>query len=129
MIDDVINRLASLGYTVIASDSWLLNFLIQKVTDQIKNYCNISELPNRIHSIAVDIVCGQFLYERKANLDTSLSFFNLESAVKQISEGDTSITYAIGDGNSTPEMRLDTLINYLINHGKNELESYRCLKW
>lgn len=56
-------------------------------------------------------------------------FFNLESAVKQISEGDTSITYAIGDGNSTPEMRLDTLIDYLINHGKNELESYRCLKW
>lgn len=74
MIDDVINRLASLGYSVIASDSWLLNFLIQKVADQIKNYCNISKLLNRIHSIAVDIVCGQFLYERKANLDTSLSF-------------------------------------------------------
>jgi len=127
MLEDVKERLASFDYQVTEADSWMLTFLIQKVENHIKNICNISTIPEELLNIAVNMVVGEFLLNKKSI--GSLEGFNLETAIKQIQEGDTSITYAIGDGDLTPEKRLDLLIDYLINHGKNELLSYRCIKW
>lgn len=127
MLEDVTARLASFGYTVTESDTWVLNFIIQKVENHIKNICNIDAIPEGLNNIIVDMVVGEFLLNKKSM--GNLAGFNLETAIKQIQEGDTSITYAIGDGDLTPEKRLDLLIDYLMNRGKNELLSYRCIKW
>mgnify|MGYP000907457020 CR=1 FL=1 len=127
MLEDVKERLASFNYTVTEADSWMLTFLIQKVENHILNVTNLSILPEGLNNVAVDMVVGEFLFNKKSMND--LAWFDLEAAVKQIQEGDTSITYAIGEGDLTPERRLDALIVYLMNHGKNELVSYRCIKW
>lgn len=127
MLEDVKERLASFDYQVTEADSWMLTFLIQKVENHIKNICNISTIPEELLNIAVDMVVGEFLLNKKSM--GNLEGFDLEAAIKQIQEGDTSITYAIGDGDLTPEKRLDLLIDYLMNHGKNEIISHRCIKW
>lgn len=127
MLEDVKMRLGSFGYTVTDADSWVLNFIIRKVENHIKNECNISSIPDGLYNIAVDMVVGEFLLSKKST--GQLTGFDLSAAIKQIEEGDTSITYAIGSGDSTPEQRLDALISYLMNNGKNEFVSYRRVKW
>ncbi len=127
MLDDVKKRLESFGYIVTDADAWVLDFIIKKVENHIKNQCNTSTVPEELHEIAVDMVVGEFLLNKKSR--GQLEGFDLEAAVKQIHEGDTSVTFAIGDGSKTPEERLDELILYLMNYGKGKVAAYRCIKW
>lgn len=127
MFEDVVERLESFGYEVTEVDSWMIEFLIQKVENSIKADCNINTIPEELHEIAVDMVVGEFLLNKKSR--GQLEGFDLEAAVKQIHEGDTSVTFAIGDGSKTPEERLDELILYLMNYGKGKFAAYRCIKW
>jgi len=127
MLDDVKKRLESFGYIVTDADAWVLDFIIKKVENHIKNQCNTSTVPEELHEIAIDMVVGEFLLNKKSR--GQLEGFDLEAAVKQIHEGDTSVTFAIGDGSKTPEERLDELILYLMNYGKGKFASYRCIKW
>lgn len=54
---------------------------------------------------------------------------DLDAAVKQIQEGDTSVTFAAGEGSQTPEQRLDSLIDRLTAGREKELVRYRRLIW
>lgn len=127
MLEVVTERLASFGYDVTENDSWMLEFIIQKVGYSIKADCNIDSIPDGLHEIAVDMVVGEFLLNKKSK--GQLEGFELDTAVKQIKEGDTSVTFAIGEGDSTPEKRLDNLIQFLMTYGKGKFASYRCVKW
>lgn len=127
MLEVVTERLASFGYVVTENDSWMLDFIIQKVENSIKNDCNIDSVPEGLHEVAVDMVVGEFLLNKKSK--GQLEGFDLDAAIKQIKEGDTSVTFAIGEGDSSPEKRLDDLILYLMTYGKGKLVSYRCIKW
>lgn len=127
MFEDVVERLESFGYEVTEADNWMIEFFIQKIENSIKADCNINAIPGELHEIAVDMVVGEFLLNKKSR--GQLEGFDLEAAVKQIHEGDTSVTFAIGDGSKTPEERLDELILYLMNYGKGKFAAYRCIKW
>jgi len=127
MLEDVTKRLESFGYEVTEADNWMIEFLIQKIENSIKADCNINTIPEELHEIAVDMVVGEFLLNKKSR--GQLEGFDLEAAVKQIHEGDTSVTFALGDGSKTPEERLDELILYLMNYGKGKFAAYRCIKW
>lgn len=127
MLDDVVKRLESLGYTATEADTWVLGFIIEKVENHIKNDCNVSEVPDGLHQIAVDMAVGEFLFQKKST--GQLTGFDMEAVVKQVQEGDTSVTYAIGEGSSTPEQRFDSLVHYLMNYGKGSFASYRRIKW
>lgn len=127
MLEDVTKRLASFGYEVTEADTWVLGFIIQKVENYIKDNCNVDVVPEGLHQIAVDMAVGEFLLGKKST--GQLTGFNLEAAIKQIQEGDTTVTFAYGDGDSTPEKRLDGLISYLMTYGKGSFASYRCVKW
>ena len=127
MLEDVTKRLESFGYEVTEADNWMIEFLIQKIENSIKADCNINTIPEGLHEIAVDMVVGEFLLNKKSR--GQLEGFDLETAVRQIQEGDTSVTFAVGYGSKTSEERLDELILYLMNHGKGKFTSYRCIKW
>lgn len=127
MLEDVTKRLESFGYEVTETDNWMLEFIIQKIENSIKADCNINTIPEELYEIAVDMVVGEFFLNKKSR--GQLEGFDLEAAVKQIHEGDTSVTFAIGDGSKTPEERLDELILYLMNYGKGKFAAYRCIKW
>lgn len=120
---DVKNRLKSLGYEVADGDRYAIDFAIEKVTWTIKNECNVTAIPDGLHNIAVDMVCGEFLSMKKGS--GQLPEFDVESAIKSIKEGDTQITYAVGDMASP----VDWLINYLMNSGKPQFVTYRRFAW
>jgi hypothetical protein len=128
---DVTNRLGSLGYTfTINTDTIVTEFCIAKVTEFITTFCNLSALPEQLKYHAIDMVCGEFLKVKKNSGQLNeKSGFDMTPVIKSITEGDTSYTYAIGDGTLTTEQKLDKLINHLIDNAKKQLTAYRRLRW
>jgi hypothetical protein len=123
MRGDVINRLGWMGYAVTEADEIGLTFAIYKVTNFIKNECNIHEIPDGLHEIAVDMICGEFLLVKKGS--GQLADFDETNAVKQISSGDTTVAYALSDKPVT----FDSLIDMLINGGRSQFAAYRRFAW
>ena len=59
--DDIIKRLSSMNYEVKEKDNFILQFIIDKVEQDIKNKTNQSEVPSGLHFVFVERVCGEFL--------------------------------------------------------------------
>lgn len=129
MLERIKDRLQSLGYTVKDSDDIAINFAMQKVENTIKNDCNVSAIPDGLMNIAIDMVVGEFLMSKKTFAPNDLLNFNLDAAIKQIQEGDTNISFAVGEGSKTDEQRLDGFIDYLLNYGRDEFITYRRFRW
>ena len=129
MLERIKERLRSIGYAVKDSDDIAINFAMQKVENTIKSDCNISAIPDGLMNIAIDMVVGEFLMSKKTFAPDDLLNFNLDSAIKQIQEGDTNISFAVGEGSKTDEQRLDSFIDYLLNYGRDEFITYRRFRW
>ena len=129
MFDKVKERLGSFGYVFKDGDEVILNFVIQKVTDTIRNDCNVPEVPERLESIAVDMAAGEFLLAKKTFSPNDITGLDLDMAVKQIQTGDTNVTFALDAGSSTPEKRLDTFVNYLLTYGRDQFSAFRKIRW
>lgn len=127
-MDEIAERLKSLGYAEVSDeDELLLGFIVDKITNKIISECNVNEIPAPLHPVWLDMVCGEFLFAKKQS--GKLEEYDFEAVEKQIQEGDTSITFAIGEGDMTPEQRLDSLIAHLMNSGNGQFAAYRRLKW
>ena len=126
MRDKAVAMLTALGVAGAADDP-LLDMVISNVQWRIKNLTNQKEVPEGLESMAVSMAVGEYLNMKKAT--GSLEGFDLEAAVKQIQEGDTNISFAVGEGSLTPEQRLNSLIDYLINGRIGEIYRYRRLVW
>lgn len=126
MRDQVISMLTALGVTGATTDP-LLDILLQNVQQRILNKTNQSVIPEGLESVAVSMAVGEYLNMKKCS--GQLEGFDLDAAVKSIQEGDTNITFALGEGSSTPEQRLNSLIDYLINGRIGEIYRYRRLVW
>ena len=123
---DVKNYLAAINFTYNEEkDDWLLNFCIEKVDRTIKNECNINSIPDGLKAVV-----GEFLFAKKSSGQTE-GFENIDFdvAIKSIQEGDTNITFALGEGSSTPEQMLSSFISILLTSGNNQFVTYRQLKW
>lgn len=127
MRNKVVEMLMALGVAGAADDP-LLDIALNNVQWRIKNLSNLSEIPEGLESLAVSMAVGEYLNMKKCS--GQLEGFDLDAAaVKSIQEGDTNITFAIGEGSSTPEQRLNSLIDYLINGRIGEIYRYRRLVW
>lgn len=129
MLEMVRERLKSFGYELQEGDEFALTFSIQKVENTIKNDCNTSSIPDGLMNIAVDMAVGEFLTAKKTFSPDSLAGLDLDYAIKQIQEGDTTTVFATGDGTQTAEQRLDTLISWLLTYGRDQFSCYRRLRW
>lgn len=127
MRDKAVAMLTALGVAGAADDP-LLDIVLNNVQWRIKNLSNLSEIPEGLESLAVSMAVGEYLNTKKCS--GQLEGFDLDAAaVKSIQEGDTNITFALGEGSSTPEQRLNSLIDYLINGRIGEIYRYRRLVW
>lgn len=129
MLEKVKQRLISFGYEIKDGDEAVLTFCIQKVRQTIKNDCNVAAIPTGLECIAVDMAVGEFLTAKKTFSPKDITGLDLDFAVKQIQEGDTNTVFATGEGSMTPEQRLDTFLNYLLNYGRDQFSCYRRLRW
>ena len=126
MRDKAVAMLTALGVAGAADDP-LLDMVLTNVQWRIKNLSNLSEIPEGLESLAVSMAVGEYLNMKKVS--GQLEGFDLEAAIKQIQEGDTNTVFAIGDGNLTPEQRLNSLIDYLTNGRSRELYRFRKFVW
>lgn len=127
MRDKAVTMLTALGVAGAADDP-LLDIALNNVQWRIKNLSNLSEIPEGLESLAVSMAVGEYLNMKKCS--GQLEGFDLDAAaVKSIQEGDTNIIFALGEGSSTPEQRLNSLIDYLINGRIGEIYRYRRLVW
>ena len=127
MLYKAATMLTALGVAGAANDP-LLDIVLNNVQWRIKNLSNLSEIPEGLESLAVSMAVGEYLNMKKCS--GQLEGFDLDAAaVKSIQEGDTNITFALGEGSSTPEQRLNSLIDYLINGRIGEIYRYRRLVW
>lgn len=127
MRDKAVAMLTALGVAGAADDP-LLDIALNNVQWRIKNLSNLSEIPEGLESLAVSMAVGEYLNMKKCS--GQLEEFDLDAAaMKSIQEGDTNITFALGEGSSTPEQRLNSLIDYLINGRIGEIYRYRRLVW
>ena len=126
-INDVVERLKQLGYTTTLHDNEQLEFELNKTLNYVKNYCNIITIPDILDPRIIDKVCGDFLYYKKNS--GSLEGFNYENVIKSIKEGDTTITYAVGQGEDTAENRFDAFVKSLDRGFDKWITPHRRLRW
>ena len=55
--------------------------------------------------------------------------FNYDAVIKSIKEGDTTIQYAVGQGEDTPENRFDSFVKQLERGFDKVLVPHRRLVW
>lgn len=131
VLEAVVLRLAMLGYTVTDNDNTGLEYLISRCKQEILSNVNHTVLPDGLFYTLVDMVAGQFLYDKKAAgaLD-GLEGFDFSAPAKSISEGDISVTFAgASDGATTAEARFDALLETLRHPEESTLAAYRRLRW
>lgn len=122
----VLNRLVSFGYEPKEEDGWVICFAMQKIENHIKNTCNTPTIPDGLFNVAVDMVCGEFLFDKKQTGKLELTDLDLNGAITQIHEGDVTVHFASG---MSDEERFNSLINYLLHGGDGELICYRRMVW
>lgn len=122
----VLKRLVSFGYDLKEDDGWVICFAMQKVENHIKNSCNTTDVPVGLFHVAVDMVCGEFLFAKKQTGKLELTDLDLNGVITQIHEGDTTVQFANG---SSDEDKFNSLLNYLLHNGEGDFVCYRKLKW
>ncbi len=126
-MNPITEKLSLMGISIPIEHQEVLSFLKLEVEESLQNLCNIEEIPEKAKSIISDMVMGKYLsFLKNAG---KLEGFDLEAAVKTIQEGDTSVSFALGEGSLTPEQRLDNLIQYLLYGRKGELICFRKIRW
>ena len=128
MTKDITKRLADFGYTVLPADAHAIDFLIEKWSDYVLDFCNITTIPDGAKTKLVDKICGEFLYHKK-NSGQLGDDFDFEAPAKIIKEGDTSITMSYGEGGKTPEQRFDNMLTSLMQSFDKNLVKYRRMAW
>lgn len=121
----VLNRLESFGYIATEDDSWSICFAAQKVENHIKNSCNTTDVPDGLFNVAVDMVCGEFLFTKKQTGQLELGDLDLTGAITSIKEGDTQVNF----GGSSDEDNFNQMVNYLMHHGEGDFVCYRKIRW
>ena len=123
----VVDRLKQFGYEVSAEENTQVNFELNLTLDYVKNYCNIEKIPLILDNRIIDKVSSSYLFNRKNSGE--LEGFDYDSVIKQIKEGDTTISYAVGQGEDTPENRFDSLVKQLERGFDKWLTPHRALRW
>jgi hypothetical protein len=125
--EKVIARLKQLGYVVTENDWEQLDYELEMVLNYVKNYCNIIDIPLILDPRIIDRVCSGFLYYKKNA--GSLEGFNYDNVIKSVKEGDTTITYAVGQGEDTAENRFDNFVKQLERGFDKWCTPHRRLRW
>lgn len=121
----VLKRLVSFGYTLKEDDAWLVCFAIQKVENHINNSCNTTSIPDGLKSIAVDMICGEFLFTKKQTGQLDIGDLDFDGSFTNIKEGDVQVNF----GGSSDEDKFNQMLNYLMHNGEGDFVCYRKIRW
>lgn len=127
-LEEVGNLISAMGIPLTDGDDYLLSFSAGYVEQEIKNACNVSEVPEGLYKVAVGLILARFLTAKKAKLtEADAEALDFTPMLKELSEGDTKQVWDTGSGSSAVQ-RLDLLIGAL-ESGRSQFITYRRLKW
>lgn len=124
---DVIARLSMLGYTTTSDDYDAIDFELEKVINYTLNYCNINDVPDIVKPRLIDRVCCDYLFYMKNS--GNLTGFDYDTVIKEIKEGDTTLRFAVGSGEDTPENRFDSMVKRMEKGYDKWITPHRRLRW
>ena len=123
----VLKRLDSFGYEPKEEDAFVIGFSVQKIENNIRNECNITEIPKGLVNSAVDMACGEILdtLYRTGKLD--VGNIALDGAIASVSLGDATVSFdnTASDNSGT----FTALIQTLKDSGRGDFACYRTFKW
>lgn len=120
-------RLEALGYQVTESDYTAIRSDITRAETELKVRTNRCEMPGGLFSVWVDMAAGLFLTEKKASGGLS-DIYDFDAPAKSISEGDTSVTFAISD-TATFEEQFDAALERMTHPDAEMIVAFRRLIW
>lgn len=128
-MEEVKKLLKAFGCTTTQNDQWMLDFILDKVQNHIHHTINRQDIPEGLKKEAVQMAAGEFLLFKKSSGQLDIETVSLEAIAKSITAGDTSVTFSTGEGSQTPEQRLNTYIQMLLNPPEACFYAYRRLVW
>jgi len=120
----LIVRLEELGITPAAADDLTLGALLLGAKRRLLAETGQKSLPKALEATAVDMAAGEYLFFRKST--GRLEEFDAGQVVRQISQGDTSVTYETAGEGITP---LDALIARLSTPTPELVIKWRRMQW
>ncbi len=119
----VIELLKPFGIEV-AEDDFSLLFLIQSITQDILNFCNLKELPKELEYVVERRVVANVLnLKLQASGEGSIE---VEKGIKSITEGDVSVSY---DTSLDKGVLIARFIKDNLKYGMDNLYSFRDFRW
>ena len=104
-------------------DELQIQFIIEKTEAYIKNYCNISEVPEELEKSEIDMVAIEFLKEKALAGGLDVSSLRTD-AISSITEGDVTVSYASGSSISLP-----TVYGSIRSRFEADLLPFRRMRW
>lgn len=127
-LQEVVDLISAMGITLTDGDDYLLSFSAGYVEQEIKNACNVAEVPEGLYKVAVGLIVSRFLTAKKAKFtEDEVASMDFTPMLKELSEGDTKQVWDTGSGSSAMQ-RLDLFIAAL-ESGRSQFITYRRLKW
>lgn len=120
-------RLTALGYNVTENDLAGIIYYIEKAETVIRDKTNQLAVPEGLLYVWADMVAGMFLQDKKTT-GTLSSLYDFSAPAKSISEGDTSVTFAIADTGSF-EDQFDAMLAKMISPDEELFIAFRRLVW
>ena len=112
--EELRDRLFDLGFETEENEKELLEIALNRAEQTIMNTCNCEKVPYELRFVALDMAAGEYLLAAYGKGE--------DEGVKSISEGDVSVTYK-------DKSKIDEIIDGLLNAGREEILSYRRIKW
>lgn len=125
-ITEIKTRLESFGYKFVDGDELAIEYAEGKAIQYIKHFCNISEIPECLDYVLMDMICGEFL-QLKRNTG-QLTSIQTEPIVKSIQDGDTRVEYNVSY-QTDPAGVFNAFVDSLIKGHNDELIRHRRLLW
>ncbi len=107
-------RLCDMGFETEENEEAILLGSIKRAEQTILNFCNCESVPEELYFAALDMAAGEYLLAAKSREGDF-------DGVEKISEGDLSLSFS--------EEPTESLIDRLFSEGREEMLSFRRLKW
>ena len=126
VVGDAVNRLVSFGYVPTEEDAWLIAFSMQKTIDYVLNEINHKTVPEGLHKVVVDMVCGEVMNTKFLSGQLDLTALDLDGMIQSVKEGDTTVNFS---AEGSDEAKLKGLLSWLIQGKGSDLLCYRRMRW
>lgn len=120
-------RLSALGYSVTEADNLALDYAAKKAEATLKAATNQPEVPEGLFYVWTDMAAGLFLTDKKST-SALAGVYDFSAPVKSVSEGDTSVSFAIADTGSF-EDQFDAMLAKLMHPDEDLIVAFRRLAW